>query len=148
MCELLGLNFNQPVRCSLSFRGFSHRGEHNPHGWGIARFSGPACQVLKEPIEAPNSKLATFLRDYEPFVSKIFIGHVRYASRGNSTLQNTPFRPDFSVPRGSTCPQRHSGPSYSKVCIEVSPCRPNRFRVSPLCFTHDIVQRENLFYRF
>lgn len=96
MCELLGLNFNQPVRCSLSFRGFRHRGEHNPHGWGIARFSGRACQVFKEPIDASNSKLATFLRDYEPFVSRIFIGHVRYASRGNSTLQNThPFSRTF-----------------------------------------------------
>lgn len=40
MCELLGLNFNQPVRCSLSFRGFRHRGEDNLHGWGVARFDG------------------------------------------------------------------------------------------------------------
>lgn len=96
MCELLGLNFNRPVPCSLSFRGFRHRGEHNPHGWGIARFDGRACQVFKEPIKAPNSKLATFLRDYESFVSKIFIGHVRYASRGNHTLQNThPFLRTF-----------------------------------------------------
>ncbi|MCL4543219.1 MAG: class II glutamine amidotransferase [Chloroflexi bacterium] len=96
MCELLGLNFNLPVRCSLSFRGFCHRGEHNPHGWGIARFDGRACQVFKEPTKAPNSKLATFLRDYESFVSKIFIGHVRYASRGDHTLQNThPFSRTF-----------------------------------------------------
>ncbi len=96
MCELLGLNFNQPVRCSLSFRGFRHRGQHNPDGWGIARFDGRVCQVFKEPIKAPNSKLATFLRDYESFVSKIFIGHVRYASRGNRTLQNThPFSRTF-----------------------------------------------------
>ncbi|MCX8048706.1 MAG: class II glutamine amidotransferase [Methylohalobius sp.] len=89
MCELLGLNFNQPVRLSLSFRGFRHRGELNPHGWGIARFDGGACQVFKEPIKAPQSKLATFLRDYESFMSKTFIGHVRYATRGNHTLQNT-----------------------------------------------------------
>ncbi|MEM3421857.1 MAG: class II glutamine amidotransferase [Candidatus Hadarchaeum sp.] len=96
MCELLGLNFNKPVRCSLSFRGFLHRGRYNPHGWGIARFDGRACQVFKEPIKAPNSKLATFLRDYESFVSKIFIGHVRYASRGDHTLQNThPFSRTF-----------------------------------------------------
>jgi len=89
MCELLGLNFNQPVRCSLSFRGFRHRGEYNPHGWGIARFDGRACQVFKEPIKATCSKLATFLRDYEFFASTIFIGHVRYASRGGCTLENT-----------------------------------------------------------
>lgn len=89
MCELLGLNFNQPVRCSLSFRGFCHRGEKNPHGWGIARFDGRACQVFKEPIKASSSKLATFLRDYESFVSKIFIGHVRRASQGSPALRNT-----------------------------------------------------------
>lgn len=96
MCELLGLSFNQPVRCSLSFRGFCHRARHNPDGWGIARFDGKCCQVFKEPITGSKSKLATFLRDYESFVSKIFIGHVRYASRGDPALQNThPFSRTF-----------------------------------------------------
>jgi predicted glutamine amidotransferase len=96
MCELLGLSFNQPVRCSLSFRGFRDRGAHNPHGWGVARFEGPACQVFKEPVEAPHSKLAAFLRDYEPFTSTIFIGHVRWASHGVRALKNThPFSRTF-----------------------------------------------------
>ncbi|MCS6897349.1 MAG: class II glutamine amidotransferase [Nitrospira sp.] len=96
MCELLGLNFNQPVRCSLSFRGFRHRGDHNPHGWGIARFEGRASQVFKEPINAPSSKLATFLHDYQSFSSKIFIGHVRHATQGDRALQNThPFSQPF-----------------------------------------------------
>ena len=89
MCELLGLNFNQPVRPSLSFRGFRTRGERNPDGWGIARFEGRACQVLKEPIRAPSSRLATFVREYKSFVSRIFIGHVRLASRGEPALENT-----------------------------------------------------------
>jgi predicted glutamine amidotransferase len=90
VCELLGLNFSQPVRPSLSFRGFRTRGDRNPHGWGIARFEGRACQVFKEPIKASSSRLATFLRDYESFASKIFIGHVRLASRGGPALENTP----------------------------------------------------------
>lgn len=89
MCELLAINFNQPVRISLSFGGFRHRGDQNPHGWGIARFEGPACHVFKEPISAKDSKLATFLRDYEAFSSKTFIGHVRYRSQGNIALRNT-----------------------------------------------------------
>jgi len=89
MCELLGLNFNQPVRPSLSFRGFSHRGDKNPHGWGIARYEGKACQVFKEPIKVQSSQLAAFIRDYDAFISTIFISHVRDASRGNQTLQNT-----------------------------------------------------------
>ncbi|HOJ70496.1 MAG TPA: class II glutamine amidotransferase [Syntrophorhabdaceae bacterium] len=107
MCELLGLNFNKPVRCSLSFRGFRHRGEHNPHGWGIARFDGRACQVFKEPIKSSSSKLATFLRDYELFESKIFIGHVRYASRGKHTLQNT--HPFIRVFRSREVALAHNG---------------------------------------
>ena len=89
MCQLLGLNFNHPVRPSLSFRGFIHRSNTNPHGWGIARYEGKSCQIFKEPVKAMGSELAEFVRDYNQFVSKIFIGHVRLASRGNHTLQNT-----------------------------------------------------------
>ncbi|MCS6772193.1 MAG: class II glutamine amidotransferase [Kiritimatiellae bacterium] len=89
MCELLGLNFNLPISPSLSFRGFRHRGEENPDGWGIARFEGKACQVVKEPTCATDSGLAKFLRDYENFRSTIFIGHVRHATRGSPALVNT-----------------------------------------------------------
>lgn len=89
MCQLLGLNFNHPVRASLSFRGFMHRGNTNPHGWGIARYEGKACQIFKEPVKAMESNLAEFVRDYDQFSSNIFIGHVRLASHGEHTLQNT-----------------------------------------------------------
>jgi predicted glutamine amidotransferase len=89
MCELLALSFNLPIRASLSFRGFRHRGEDNPDGWGIARFEEHACQVFKEPINSLKSSLAAFLRDYESLRSTLFIGHVRLASRGVAALKNT-----------------------------------------------------------
>lgn len=89
MCQLLGLNFNQSVRPSFSFRGFRHRAERNPHGWGIARYEGKAAQVLKEPVNAENSQLAEFIRDYKKFTSQIIIGHVRYGNVGGVSLQNT-----------------------------------------------------------
>jgi len=96
MCELLGLNFKNPVSPSFSFRGFRHRSEGNPHGWGIARYEGKACQVLKEAAAAQESKLAEFVRDYELFQSQIFIGHVRDATRGENALINThPFKRVF-----------------------------------------------------
>ena len=96
MCELLGLNFKLPVSPSFSFRGFRHRSEGNPHGWGIARYEGKACQILKEAADAQESKLAEFVRDYELFQSRIFIGHVRDATRGNHILENThPFKRVF-----------------------------------------------------
>jgi predicted glutamine amidotransferase len=36
MCELLGLNFNQPVTIDISFSVFRDRGKRNPDGWGMA----------------------------------------------------------------------------------------------------------------
>lgn len=96
MCELLGLNFRNPVSPSFSFRGFRHRSERNPHGWGIARYEGKACQIFKEAAAAQESKLAEFVRDYELFQSQIFIGHVRDATRGGNALVNThPFKQVF-----------------------------------------------------
>ncbi len=96
MCELLGLNFKLPASPSFSFRGFRHRSEGNPHGWGIARYEGNACQIFKEAVDAQESKLAEFVRDYDLFRSKIFVGHVRDATRGNHNLENThPFKRVF-----------------------------------------------------
>ncbi len=96
MCELLGLNFKSPVTPSFSFRGFRHRSEDNPHGWGIARYEGRSCQIFKEAHNAQTSELAEFVRDYELFRSQIFIGHVRDATRGENTLGNThPFERVF-----------------------------------------------------
>lgn len=89
MCELLGLNFKYPVSASFSFRGFRHRSEKNAHGWGIARYDGAACQVFKEARKAEDSRLAEFIRDYEAFQSRIFIGHVRDATQGEHNLANT-----------------------------------------------------------
>jgi len=85
LCELLGMSFNLPVRPSISFRGFRHRGKYNPDGWGIAFYPdecASAAQVIKEPIEAKESKLSKFLKDYEKVKSKIFVAHVRRASVG------------------------------------------------------------------
>jgi predicted glutamine amidotransferase len=107
MCELLGLSFNEPVRCSLSFRGFRERGARNPDGWGVARYDGPACQVFKEPVNAVRSGLASFVRDYEPFRSRVSMAHVRWASRGEVALQNThPFVRTF---RGREVALAHNG---------------------------------------
>ncbi len=107
MCELLGLNFKHPVSASFSFRGFRHRSEKNPHGWGIARYDGKACQIFKEAVKAEDSPLAEFIRDYEPFQSQIFIGHVRDASKGAHSLANT--HPFVRVFRGREVVLAHNG---------------------------------------
>jgi len=93
MCELLAMSFNQPVKPSLSFRGFRHRGEGNPHGWGLAYYPDESVQVIKEPIKASGSSLSEFIKKYPQIKSKIFIAHVRYTSVGSKSHKNThPFQ--------------------------------------------------------
>jgi glutamine amidotransferase len=89
MCELLGMSFNLPVRPKVSFRGFRHRGETNPDGWGIAFYPDKSTQVIKEPIRAKSSSLSDFLKDYQEVRSKVIVGHVRRASAGNLSHRNT-----------------------------------------------------------
>ncbi len=96
MCDLLGINFNHPLRPSSSFKSFGRRGEKNPDGWGLAWYEGKACQVVKEPVNVLNSQLAAWVPDYELFLSKIIIGHIREASKGENTQKNThPFKRVF-----------------------------------------------------
>jgi len=97
MCELLGLAFNEPVTVSISFRAFRHRGATNPDGWGLAWFKDGRPEIRKEPAPANKSGAALDVVDKpNSFVSNIFIAHVRRASCGTRTEQNThPFCHDL-----------------------------------------------------
>ncbi len=97
MCELLGISFNLAVKPSISFRVFRHRGEKNPHGWGVAYYPDESAQVIKEPIKAKESSLSEFLRDYSEVRSKVFIAHVRRTSKGAPSHKNThPFHRELN----------------------------------------------------
>lgn len=97
MCELLGMSFNLPVTPNISFRGFRHRGENNPDGWGLGWYPDKSSQVVKEPIEAGRSALSEFLKGYSEAKSKIFIAHVRHATIGSKSRKNThPFYRELS----------------------------------------------------
>jgi len=89
LCELLGLAFNKPISPGLSFRGFRHRAERNRHGWGLAAISPTKARITKEPIRADQSDVSQALRDDRRLTAPIFIGHVRFASRGEVNLKNT-----------------------------------------------------------
>ncbi|MEN3058828.1 MAG: class II glutamine amidotransferase [Candidatus Methanosuratincola petrocarbonis] len=92
MCQLLGVCSNKKVDVLLSLRGFKHRGEYNPHGWGFA-FAGDGGEwdLIKKPsslAREPNVE-----ENFRKYKSKIIIGHVRHASCGNQTHENThPFK--------------------------------------------------------
>jgi len=89
ICELLGLAFNESIDPKISFMGFRQRGEHNPHGWGIAFYPDESAQVLKEPIKTRNSELCQFISKYEQIRSKIIIAHVRLSSGSPVAHKNT-----------------------------------------------------------
>jgi glutamine amidotransferase len=96
VCELLGISSSTKVRPGRYFKTFRRRGQElpeglgNPDGWGIALYPDvKAVQVIKEALPGASSKLSEFLSTYEHLCSKIFIAHVRKASRGVVSYSNS-----------------------------------------------------------
>ena len=89
MCQLLALTFNEPVTPALSFRGFRHRANRNPHGWGLASFSGSTATITKEPTQADTSDVVESILENDNLSSSIFIGHVRKGNVGGVSMENT-----------------------------------------------------------
>lgn len=88
MCELLGVSVSPPARLGVYFHEFRPRGEENREGWGMAWWDGDRPEVRKEPLPAHESQLAARLAE-EPPVSNIFVVHVRAATIGRATFENT-----------------------------------------------------------
>lgn len=99
MCRLFGLHAgDRPAHATFwlldapdSLRSQSH---HNPDGTGVGIFAADGTPVVdKQPIAAwQDAAFASEARDLE---SRTFVAHVRYASNGGHTTQNThPFEQD------------------------------------------------------
>ena len=91
MCQLLGLNCATPTDANFSLTGFRQRGggtDHHADGWGIAFFEGKGLRLFVDPLSAAESPIADFLQHY-PLKSKNIIAHVRKATYGEVSLQNT-----------------------------------------------------------
>lgn len=134
MCELLGMSFNLPVRPNISFRGFRHGGEDNPHGWGIAFYSDESAQVIKEPVKATGSRLARFIQHYQRAKSKIFIGHVRYTSVGSKSRKNT--HPFYRELQGKEYVFAHNGTLHEYQDLELGRFKPIGETDSEHAFCH------------
>ncbi len=95
MCELLGISFKEKVFLDVSFKAFMTHGKRNPDGWGIGFYDEDAI-VLKEPVNSNESRLNSFLLKNKMLYSKIFIAHIRMASKGSVSYKNThPFLRHF-----------------------------------------------------
>lgn len=95
MCRLFGIAANRPVDLYFSFEygadtTFTELGFWNPHGWGLAGYDyrgERAAWVVKEPCPAPDSGRRAALTGKA--ISPIYIGHVRYATHGGTSEENT-----------------------------------------------------------
>ena len=91
MCQLLGMNCAAPTDITFSFKGFSQRaGITSDHsdGFGIAFFEDKACRLFVDNQSAVESPIAEFVRNY-PIKSRNVIAHIRKATQGKITLENS-----------------------------------------------------------
>lgn len=91
MCQLLGMNCATPTDITFSFRGFSQRaGITSDHsdGFGIAFFEDKACRLFVDNQSAIESPIAELIRNY-PIKSRNVIAHIRKATQGKITLENS-----------------------------------------------------------
>lgn len=94
MCELLGVSVAPAARLGVYFHEFRPRAEENREGWGIAWWANGHPSILKEPVPAHESDMAARLAEEHP-ASEVFIVHVRAATVGEPTVENShPFLAD------------------------------------------------------
>jgi predicted glutamine amidotransferase len=94
MCQLLGLNCNNPTDATFSFSGFTQRAgvtDHHEDGWGIAFFEGTekdrGLRHFIDHLPASASPVAELIRKY-PIKSRNVIAHIRKATQGVVSLEN------------------------------------------------------------
>ena len=91
MCQMLGMNCATPTDITFSFRGLSQRaGITSDHsdGFGIAFFEDKACRLFVDNQSAVESPIAELVRNY-PIKSRNVIAHIRKATQGKITLENS-----------------------------------------------------------
>lgn len=95
MCELFAMSSRVPAAVTYSLHEFAENGSrqrHNRDGWGIAFARDRDAFLVKEPEPAVDSPWVNFIAS-QAIQTHVAIAHVRRASRGKHTMENThPFR--------------------------------------------------------
>ncbi|CAM9416334.1 unnamed protein product [Discosporangium mesarthrocarpum] len=90
MCQLMGMQANNPTDFCFSFRGFRERGgrtDKHVDGWGVAFFEGRGCRCFIDLTPSAHSPIASLICTY-PIKTQTVIAHVRLATQGRAHLQN------------------------------------------------------------
>ena len=85
------MNCNTPTDICFSFSGFQARGgltDVHKDGWGIAFFEGKGARQFLDPLPSAHSPIAELVRNY-PIKSKNVVAHIRKATQGKVSLENT-----------------------------------------------------------
>ena len=91
MCELLGLSSSAPVGMTYALHEFATHGglvHKNKSGWGIAYRQDRDAILIKEPSPASDSMWVRFIESH-PINTSTAIAHVRYATAGEPSYENT-----------------------------------------------------------
>jgi predicted glutamine amidotransferase len=88
MCQLLGMNANTPTDVMFSFAGLAHRADEHKDGFGVAFFEDRGLRLFVDHHSARESPIAELVKVY-PIRSGNVIAHVRKATQGEVTLENT-----------------------------------------------------------
>lgn len=117
MCELLGISCNINTDISFSFKILKEHSVRNYHGWGYAYYHDNEWTVVKEPIMALKSeKAGEIFTNPLMFEGKMFISHIRYATAGRKTKENThPFMRELF---GKTWVFAHNGHLNKRKMLE------------------------------
>ncbi|MEM7445377.1 MAG: class II glutamine amidotransferase [Pseudomonadota bacterium] len=91
MCELFAMSSDGPATVKYSLEEFARHGgltRENSDGWGITYYEGAEVRLIKEAAPAASSPWVDFIA-HQNLASNTVIAHVRMASRGHPTLENT-----------------------------------------------------------
>lgn len=91
MCELFGLSSSAPVGMTYALHEFATHGgllHKNKSGWGIAYRQDRDAILIKEPSPASDSVWVRFIESH-PISTVTAIAHVRYATAGEPSYENT-----------------------------------------------------------
>ncbi|MBX3413450.1 MAG: class II glutamine amidotransferase [Pirellulales bacterium] len=97
MCRFFGFRATEPTEISCSLVKSPHallaqsrvdrRGETHPDGWGVGYYAGATPEIIRSP--APAYDDAQYLAAAERICSPTVLAHVRQASVGGASLENT-----------------------------------------------------------
>ena len=90
LVQLLVINCEKEIAIDFAFKGSAAVSGRNPDGWGYAYFKNEKWMIFKEPFEEDIFELKDFQLNFPTnFFSNNLISHIRFASKGIKTIENT-----------------------------------------------------------